>query len=238
MADYSMLFQAPNAGLAFAQGFQNGQQQRQADIGKRALAALAINPNNQQALAALANVDPKTAMAWRQQQAELVKQQLAEHQDNILKGAEIWRSVKQNHPDLPPEQQWQMARSAAQGMGLDISAVPQNYDENYANGLLSVADGLKPDTANLVSVTPQPGMPAFVYDKGTGKTTMVFSPNDGSHPAGAPVSSGPPPAAVAYLRAHPELRGQFEQKYGQGSAASILGNGGATGSAPSAPFPQ
>lgn len=35
--------------------------------------------------------------------------------------------------------------------------------------------------------------------------------------------SAPPPQAAAHLKAHPELRTQFEAKYGKGSAASILG---------------
>lgn len=35
-------------------------------------------------------------------------------------------------------------------------------------------------------------------------------------------ASGPPPAAVSYLQAHPELRDAFDQKYGAGTAAKML----------------
>jgi len=35
--------------------------------------------------------------------------------------------------------------------------------------------------------------------------------------------AGPPQPAVNFLRAHPELRGQFDQKYGAGATDRILG---------------
>ena len=35
---------------------------------------------------------------------------------------------------------------------------------------------------------------------------------------------GPPSNASALLRAHPQLRGQFDAKYGSGASADVLGN--------------
>lgn len=40
---------------------------------------------------------------------------------------------------------------------------------------------------------------------------------------GATAGAGPSPSAVAYLKQHPEARQQFDQKYGAGASATVLG---------------
>lgn len=40
---------------------------------------------------------------------------------------------------------------------------------------------------------------------------------------GAPAAAAPPPAALDYLKAHPDTRDAFDQKFGEGSAISVLG---------------
>jgi hypothetical protein len=54
---------------------------------------------------------------------------------------------------------------------------------------------------------------------------LLFQGNEGPAAANAPgaAAAAVPPAATEYLKSHPELRDQFEAKYGAGSAASVLG---------------
>jgi hypothetical protein len=58
---------APNVGGMIQQGIEKGQQQRQQNMAKGALAALVRDPTNQRALEALAQVDPQAAMQFKQQ---------------------------------------------------------------------------------------------------------------------------------------------------------------------------
>jgi hypothetical protein len=88
------LQQGPNAGEAFANSFQQGQEQNRQNTARNAMAALVQDPNNQRALQALAQVDPQSAQQFQQQKLEMARQQMGQHYDNVLKGAQLIRQMQ------------------------------------------------------------------------------------------------------------------------------------------------
>lgn len=184
MDPYALIAQYPNAGQAFTDAFQKGQQQN-------ALAAFATNPNDQTAGAA-ARYDPSAVLTYnleaQKEKAALSQQQLQvwhKYAGELAKWADTPQKRDQaidyllshNHPDISaddllklkamPPDQWQAVRA-------NFMALGGVQDDN-------------PNGAQVV-VTPQAGAPAFIYDKSTGQTKEIFAPNDGSQTPGAPVA--------------------------------------------------
>jgi hypothetical protein len=175
-----------NPANAFMEAYQQGTQQRRQNQARQAMATLVQNPNDPKALAALAEVDPSSAMQFRQQQIEYSKAQLAQHQDSILKGAEIVRQLK------PKDQRgWDQARALAAQAGIDISQVPPDFNPEYVQGLTALADAFKPQAQSDVQLVPyQPGGGVLQFNKRTGATQDLIAPNPGTQAPGSPVQAG------------------------------------------------
>ena len=131
-----------NPGEAFNQAYQAGTQRREEGMAKQAMATLVADPDNEQALQALAQANPQAAMQFRQQRQQQAMAGLESHRENIIKGAQLIRQVQ------PKDQAgWDQVRSLAQQMGIPLNDVPSTWDEQtaqYAQGLSALADTFSP----------------------------------------------------------------------------------------------
>lgn len=222
MDPYALIASYPNPGQAFAQSFEHGQQTGQQNMARAAAAALVRDPSNQKALEALASVDPGAAQQFQQQRMEQAKAGLAEHQDNIIKGAEIIRQFQ------PKDQaSYTAALNAAHMAGIDVSQAPQQFDPQYVAGIVHLADAFHPQQGQSPHFVPFQQGGGVLQVGPDGSTKMLVQPNDGSHPAGAPVGAdGPPEAAVARLKANPHEAAQFDEIFGPGASQKALGGAG------------
>jgi hypothetical protein len=220
------LQQGPNAGEAFANSFQQGQEQNRQNTARNAMAALVQDPNNQRALQALAQVDPQSAQQFQQQKLEMARQQMGQHYDNVLKGAQLIRQMQPKD-----DASWQAVLQTAHQAGIDISEVPPHYDPQYVQSVVQLADAFKPQQENDIQNIPyQAGGGVLQYDKRTHQVHQLVVPNDGSQMAGAPVSQGPQPGHVEdgyrFKGGNPADPNSWEHV------------GGSMGAAPSSGFPR
>ena len=131
--------QFTNPGNAFMQAFQGGQQQRREGETQNALSKYAQDPNNPEAMQGLAKWNPQMALQLQQQKRQEAMRGLEAHRENIIMGAKIIRQIQ------PKDQAgWQQVLGMAQQVGIDLSEVPQQFDPQYAQGLVSVAEALAP----------------------------------------------------------------------------------------------
>jgi hypothetical protein len=205
-----MVQQGPNPGERFAQAFQQGQQTRQQNMAKAAMAALSQRP--EQRRWRLAQVDPQGAMQFQQQQRQNHLKDLDAHRDSIKIGAEIIRSF--NVKDEPSYQRPSQAIRGAERCG-HLAAPGHLRPKAMSPTSFIWPTRSKPEKAQQDRIiTPQPGGGAWALGP-DGALHQLIAPNDGSQPPGAPVA-GPAPGTVV---ADPRLQG------------------GATGAAPSSMFP-
>lgn len=183
--NWALGLQQGNAGDAFSGAFKQGLADNRTNMARSAMAALVANPKNARALQALASVDPAAAQQFQQQQLQQTQTDLEQHRDNIVKGAQILRQFQ------PKDQaSYSQALAAAQQAGVDISQVPQQFDPQYVDGVIKLADTFAPQpNGQLVPFTDGGGVARI--NPQTHQPEVLIAPNPGGHQAGSPAGNLP-----------------------------------------------
>lgn len=175
-------------------GFENGlktrayiEDRQKQTRATNALRALAANPDDPAALTAYQQADPVNAIAYKDKRANEAHAMLEQHRDSITLGARIIRQVN------PKDQAgWDQARQLAAQAGVDMTGIPAQFNPQYIDGVMKVADALAPEKApQLVPYVPGGGVAAYQ----NGNLTTLVAPNQGGHDAGSPVGGDTPMVA-------------------------------------------
>jgi hypothetical protein len=211
MVDPSYFAPADIAG-SYQKGAQFGEQQqeyRQKQEDRRRLADLLPQAahGNQGAIDQIAGLNPELFMHLDDRQREQAKAEVSD-----LGAAVRWA-------DTP--EKWQYVQQHYGQKGIDLS---QYQFQDRERGLVALGqiDSYLKDAPKPEYRTIEAG--GSLIDVSGGNPRVVIAPNPGGHDVGTPYGGGSVPQQAAdYLKSHPELAPQFDQKYGQGASQKILG---------------
>lgn len=152
-----------NPGDYFMQAYRQGRQERDQRTEREAMARLVANPEDEEALKALAGINPQGAMNYQNQRREQGIKAVEQHRDAIMAGAKIFRQLQ-----VKDEPSYQQALQVARQYGLPLDGVPPTYNPEYVNGVMSLADafepqkeGPSPTVIDGVAFDPRTGKPMF-----------------------------------------------------------------------------
>lgn len=220
-----------NPGESFANAFQQGQQARQQNMAKAAMAALVQDPSNDKALEALASVDPGAAQQILQQRQAAHMKNAEQYKQAVLDGVPLYQQMGSPTDDAG----WQRFKAAMAQTGHDVSQMPDHFMPEYVQGATQMYQAWsKPQPSDTQLVPFQQGGGVLAYNKSTHQVIPLVVPNPGNMQAGAPVAAGPPPEAIARLKANPHESTQFDEIFGPGASQKVLG--AQTAPAPSGGF--
>lgn len=199
-------------GNAFS-AFMQGQQAREQDMSRNALAAYATNPNAD-TLKGVAQTNPQLAITYRADMEKRNADQAAAARENLVMTAKLFDGVGD-------EASYQQALNTARRMKIDVSEAPPNYDQAWVSetggvlkffaekpealstlGKIAADEGKVPgtpafnhrvmelgDIERKKAMSIQPGGGIGIYDPQTGKTDFTVVPNYGQGQTGAPAGN-------------------------------------------------
>lgn len=241
-----------NAQNALLQGMQVGDAMRQRKEQRDREMAIdnayrGVYKGDPNAVNALAQIDPRQAIQLRSQQEDAQAQQIEKQRKQLAKVADLL-------DDSVDDPSYQRNLNVARQLGYDVSGAPPAFDPNYvstqkaiARAVLNndpelpliaqelIAAGLQPGTPQFEAeagrilkakydtsktIAYQPGGGAVAYDAASGQITPLIVPGGAEQGA-----SSIPQQAVSELRANPATAAQFDEIFGKGAAAKVLGGG-------------